>query len=479
MNHQMIIYILGWLLCFDGAFMLIPVITGTVYREKATLWFLPVMAFCAVAGFLMIRKKPASKTLYAREGYIIVALSWIVMSLFGALPFTLSGAIPNYIDAVFETVSGFTTTGATILNDVEALPRCMLMWRSFTHWVGGMGVLVFVMAFIPLSGGQNMHIMKAESTGPSVSKLLPGVKSTAKILYEIYIVLTAAQFVLLLFGGMTVFEAINTAFATAGTGGFGVYNDSIARFSPYVKYVVSVFMLLFSLSFSSYYFLIKKKFKLAFTDEIKTFILIVAAAVAIITVNTASMFPSVGKAFENVLFTVSSIISTTGFSTVDFEHWPELSRTILVTLMFIGACAGSTGGGMKVSRVMILFRNMRIGIRQASHPRNVYKVHLNGKMVNDDTVWRVSRFFIIYAIIIGLSFLVVSLDGFDTETSLTAVLTTLNNVGPGLGMVGATGNFAAFSPLAKSVLIFDMIAGRLELLPVLTMFTPGIWKRFN
>ncbi|MBQ4362877.1 MAG: TrkH family potassium uptake protein [Oscillospiraceae bacterium] len=477
MNHQMIIYILGWLLCFDGAFMLIPVITGTVYREKATLWFLPVMAFCAVAGFLMIRKKPASKTLYAREGYIIVALSWIVMSLFGALPFTLSGAIPNYIDAVFETVSGFTTTGATILNDVEALPRCMLMWRSFTHWVGGMGVLVFVMAFIPLSGGQNMHIMKAESTGPSVSKLLPGVKSTAKILYEIYIVLTAAQFVLLLFGGMTVFEAINTAFATAGTGGFGVYNDSIARFSPYVKYVVSVFMLLFSLSFSSYYFLIKKKFKLAFTDEIKTFILIVAAAVAIITVNTASMFPSVGKAFENVLFTVSSIISTTGFSTVDFEHWPELSRTILVTLMFIGACAGSTGGGMKVSRLIILFKGMGKELENMIHPKQIKKVTMDGSQVPHEVVRSVNVFIVCFLLVFSISMGILAFDEYDLITNFTAVAATINNIGPGLSKVGPSCNFAFFSWYSKITLIFDMIAGRLELYPMLLLFTPATWKK--
>ena len=354
MNYRMIRNILGWLLIFECGFMLVPTVTALVYREAQIWYFLATMLLCGGLGGLCVLKKPKNSTLYAREGFVIVSLSWIFLSLFGALPFFLSGCIPNYVDALFETVSGFTTTGASILSEVESLPRCMLMWRSFTHWVGGMGVLVFIMAFVPLSGGQNMHIMKAESPGPSVSKLVPRVKTTALILYSIYLALTLTQFILLLCGSMSPFEALATAFGTAGTGGFGVLNDSMASYSPYIQIVVTVFMLLFSVNFTCYYLFLLGRFKEAFNAEFRRFIYIVGIVILVITLNVRGTFETLGEAVRHVSFTVASLISTSGFATVDFNLWPELSRTLLVLIMFIGACAGSTGGGLKISRLMIL-----------------------------------------------------------------------------------------------------------------------------
>ena len=480
MNYAIIRYILSNLILFEGGFLLMPGLVSLIYHEEQGIYYFAVAAACFVIGAIGRFREPENKAYFAKEGLVIVSLGWFLLGLIGALPFRLSGEIPVYIDAVFETISGFTTTGSSILIDIEALSHTALFWRSFTHWMGGMGVLVLLMAVLNLSGSYNVFLMRAESPGPDADKITPKVKNSAMILYKIYIVITLAEMISLKIAGLSLFEASTLTFSTVGTGGFAPLSSSIASYSPTVQTIFIVFMLICGVNFSVYFLLIQKRFKEAVTfEEMWHFLAIVFIAAVLITVNIHGMFESLGEAFRTALFQVASIISTTGFVTADFNLWPQFSKTILLTVMMIGACAGSTGGGMKVSRVMILFRNMRIGIKQASHPRNVYKVHLNGKMVNDDTVWRVSRFFIIYAIIIGLSFLVVSLDGFDTETSLTAVLTTLNNVGPGLGMVGATGNFAAFSPLAKSVLIFDMIAGRLELLPVLTMFTPGIWKRFN
>ena len=458
--------------------MLIPLVTGLVCREKDCVWFLPAIGLCIVLGFIMtFFMKPKSKQLYAKEGYVIVALSWIVMSLFGALPLWLSHTIPSYVDALFETVSGFTTTGATILSDVEHLPQCMLMWRSFTHWVGGMGVLVFVMAFIPLGSGSSMHIMKAESTGPSVSKLLPGVKTTALALYSIYFVMTAAQFVLLLFGGMTVLEALNTAFATAGTGGFGFLNDSMASMSSYNRWVITAFMLLFSISFSSYYLFLKKRFKAAFTMEIKVFAVIVILSIAVITYNIRYIYPDLRDAVEQSSFTVASVISTTGFSTSDFDVWPELSKTILVGLMFVGATAGSTGGGMKVSRFVILIKGMRKELETMVHPNQVKKVTVDGTQVPHEVVRSVNVYVVCFVLVYAISMLIISFDGHEFETNFTAVAATINNIGPGLHEVGPSGNFSFFSVPSKLVLIFDMIAGRLELYPMLLLFSPATWKK--
>ncbi|MBQ4164717.1 MAG: TrkH family potassium uptake protein, partial [Oscillospiraceae bacterium] len=360
---------------------------------------------------------------------------------------------------------------------VEALPKCMLMCRSFTHWVGGMGVLVFIMAFLPLSGGQNMHIMKAESPGPSVSKLVPRVKTTALLLYSIYFVLTLLQFLLHLFGGMNVFEALNTAFATAGTGGFGIYNTSFGEFSPYNQIVVTVFMVLFSLNFNSYYFILVGKLKEAFNLEIKAFLLIVASSIAVITINISNMFDSVGDALRHAAFTVGSVVSTTGFSTVDFDLWPELSKVILVMLMFMGACAGSTGGGIKVSRILILFKGVAKEIEMLIHPREVKKIKLDSHPVEHETVRSVNAYMVSYLLIYAISMLLISFDNCDFTTNFTSVVATLNNIGPGLEMVGPTQNFGFFSVGSKLVLIFDMLAGRLELFPMLLLFAPSTWKK--
>ena len=477
MNFKMITYVIGWLLIFEALFMTVPVITALCYGETQVWYFIGTALFCLIAGKLLTLKKRKKTTLYARDGFVIVALSWIVMSIFGAMPFFLSGAIPNYVDALFETVSGFTTTGASILSDVEALPKCMLMWRSFTHWVGGMGVLVFIMAFLPLSGGQNMHIMKAESPGPSVSKLVPRVKTTALLLYSIYFVLTLLQFLLHLFGGMNVFEALNTAFATAGTGGFGIYNTSFGEFSPYNQIVVTVFMVLFSLNFNSYYFILVGKLKEAFNLEIKAFLLIVASSIAVITINISNMFDSVGDALRHAAFTVGSVVSTTGFSTVDFDLWPELSKVILVMLMFMGACAGSTGGGIKVSRILILFKGVAKEIEMLIHPREVKKIKLDSHPVEHETVRSVNAYMVSYLLIYAISMLLISFDNCDFTTNFTSVVATLNNIGPGLEMVGPTQNFGFFSVGSKLVLIFDMLAGRLELFPMLLLFAPSTWKK--
>ena len=477
MNFKMILNILGWILIFEALFFLVPIITAVVYGEAVLADFLISAGLCLICGGLLIMKKPENKALYSREGYVIVSLSWIVLSLFGALPFYISGVIPNFVDALFETVSGFTTTGATVLGEVETLPKAILIWRSFTHWVGGMGVLVFIMAFIPLSGGQNMHIMKAESPGPSVSKLVPRVKTTAMLLYSIYLVLTTIEFVMLLFGGMTVYEALNTSFATGGTGGFGFYNSSMGSFSPYIQIVITVFMLLFSVNFNCYFLLLTRKIKDAFNLEMRTFFIIYTAATLLITFNIAGQFSSTGEALRHSAFTVASIMSTTGFSTVDFNLWPELSRTILVILMFIGACAGSTCGGIKISRVIILFKGMAKELQTMIQPHQVKKIKMDSHTIDHETVRSVNVFMVAYMMIFIISLILISFDNHDLITSFTAVSATINNVGPGLELVGPISNFSFFSNQSKIVLIFDMIAGRLELFPMLLLFTPATWKR--
>ncbi len=477
MNYRMIKYITGWLLIFEALFMAVPAITAVLYRESELWYFLMVMGGSLLLGGLMILRRPASTTLYAKEGFVIVSLSWIVLSLVGALPFFISGTIPHFVDALFETASGFTTTGASILTAIEPLPKSMLMWRSFTHWVGGMGVLVFIMAFVPLSGGHNLHIMKAESPGPSVSKLVPRMKTTALILYSIYLAMTFVEFVLLLFGGMNPFEALATAFGTAGTGGFGVLNDSIASYSPYIQIVVTVFMLLFSVNFSCYYFILLGKLKDAFNAELRAFLIIVAATVGIITVNISHMYSSVGESLRHSAFAVGSIISTTGFATEDFNLWPSLSKALLVLVMFIGACAGSTGGGLKVSRILILIKGVGRELGSLIHPHRVKKVMVDKRPLEDDTVRTVNAYMICFTLVYVVSFAILCLEGHDLVTNFTAVTATINNIGPGLEMVGPTQNYAFFSIPSKLVLIFDMLAGRLELFPMLVLFNPQTWKK--
>ena len=477
MNFRMITNILGWILIFEAGFMAVPTLTALIYSESVVWAYLITVAICLLLGFALVWKKPRNKTLYSREGFVIVSLSWIVLSIFGALPLYISGETPTYIDALFETVSGFTTTGASILSDVEAISHASLMWRSFTHWVGGMGVLVFIMAFVPLSGGNNLHIMKAESPGPSVSKLVPRVKTTAMILYLIYIALTLIEFILLLCGGMSIFEALNTAFATAGTGGFSVRSTSLAEYSSYIQIVVTVFMLLFSINFASFYLILLGRVKEAFTTEVVTFLGIVVSVITVITLNARGFFDTVGDAIKHVSFTVASIISTTGFATVDFDKWPELSRALLVLIMFIGACAGSTGGGLKVSRVIIGVKSIAKELYLLVHPKQVKKVTIDKVPVEHEVVRATNVYMVCYIIVFAVSVLLVSIENYGLVTNFTAVAATINNIGPGLELVGPTANFAFFSPFTKIVLIFDMIAGRLELFPMLVLFFPGTWKK--
>ena len=477
MNFRMITNILGWILIFEAGFMAVPTLTALIYSESVVWAYLITIAICLLLGFALVWKKPRNKTLYSREGFVIVSLSWIVLSIFGALPLYISGETPTYIDALFETVSGFTTTGASIISDVEAISHASLTWRSFTHWVGGMGVLVFIMAFVPLSGGNNLHIMKAESPGPSVSKLVPRVKTTAMILYLIYIALTLIEFTLLLCGGMSIFEALNTAFATAGTGGFGVKSTSLASYSSYIQIVVTVFMLLFSINFASFYLILLGRFKEAFTTEVVTFLGIVVSAITVITLNARGFFDTIGDAIKHVAFTVASIISTTGFATVDFDKWPALSKACLLLLMFIGACAGSTGGGLKVSRVIIGVKSIAKELYLLVHPKQVKKVTIDKVPVESEVVRATNVYMVCYIIVFAVSVLLVSIENYGLVTNFTAVAATINNIGPGLELVGPTANFAFFSPFTKIVLIFDMIAGRLELFPMLVLFFPGTWKK--
>ena len=478
MNYRMIKYTLGWLMMFEAGFFLVPMITAVVYGEWHTLVAFAISALiCLAIGSLCVYKKPEKTGIFAREGFVIVSLSWILLSIFGAIPFMLSGATTNFIDALFETASGFTTTGSSIFREVESLPKAILMWRSFTHWVGGMGVLVFIMVFLPLGGGQNMHIMRAESPGPEVSKLVPKVKQTAFILYSIYFVMTVLQFIILLISGMGVFESINTAFATAGTGGFGIRNDSFASFSAAQQIIVTVFMLLFSINFNSYYLILKLKLRDAINSEVKTFIVIVLAAIGIITLNIYQSYGSIGEALRHAAFTVSSLISTTGFATEDFDLWPSLSKAVLVLIMFIGACAGSTGGGMKVSRIIIAFKGFLRELYTLIHPKQVKAITIDKRPVDREVVRSVNAYLACYALVFISSLMLITLDDFDLVTNFTAVTATINNIGPGLAIVGPTANFANFSDISKLVLTFDMIAGRLELFPMLILLSPATWKK--
>lgn len=479
MNHSIIRYIIGMVLLFESAFMMLPCIVAVIYQEKSGFAFLFVTIICLLLGFVLARRRPKNQVYFAREGFVIVALSWIVMSIFGAFPFVISGEIPNFIDALFETISGFTTTGASILNNVEALSHAALFWRSFTHWIGGMGVFVFLLAVLPMTGGYNMHLMKAESPGPSVGKLVPKVRDTAKILYIIYFSMTLVECILLLIAKMPLFDAMTTAFGTAGTGGFGIKYSSLGGYSSAIQTIVTIFMILFGINFNAYYLLIlgknkKDAFKI---NEVKWYLGIILATTIIITANVTDIFGNVFKAFHHTLFQVASIITTTGFSTTDFNLWPQLSKTLLVVLMFIGACAGSTGGGIKVSRIMILLKTVKQEMSHFIHPRSVKTIKMDDKALDKDMVRSVSAFMVTYTIIFGASLIILAFDNLDLVTNFTAVTATINNIGPGLELVGPVGNFSAFSPLAKCVLMFDMLAGRLELYPILLLFAPSVWKK--
>ncbi len=459
--------------------MLLPMAAAVVYQESSGFAFLICAALCLVIGTLLSLKKPKKTTYYAKEGYISVALGWIVMSIMGCLPFVFCGEIPSFVDALFEIISGFTTTGASILPDVEAMSRCMLLWRSFSHWVGGMGVLVFILAILPLAGGEhNLQLMKAESPGPSVSKLVPKLRATAIMLYKIYLGMTVAMLILLVIGGMPVFEALCISFGTAGTGGFGVLNSSMGSYSPFLQAVTTVFMMLFGVNFSFYFLILYRKAKDAFSmEEVRWYFGIYFGAVFLITANLCVRGGGILHNFHHAAFQAASVMTTTGFSTTDFNLWPSFSKAILLVLMFIGACAGSTGGGMKVSRVIIYLKSVKKEMAALIHPRSVKVTKLEGKVVDDVMMRSVFAFLSAYLVIFVVSLLVISLDGFDLETNFSAVAATFNNIGPGLGAVGPVSNFSAYSMLSKIVLSLDMLIGRLEIFPILLLFAPSTWKK--
>ena len=478
MNYKMIRYIIGWLIVFESVFMLFPALVALVCGEKSFFPFLISIGLGLLGGGLLVVKKPKRTTMYAREGFVTVSVCWLVLSVFGAIPFLLTGSIPSVIDALFESVSGFTTTGATILSDVECLEKSVLLWRSFTHWIGGMGVLVFIMAVLPLSGGSNIHLMRAESTGPSVSKLVPKMKQTALLLYGMYITLTVIEMVLLILWKMPVFDAVNTAFSTAGTGGFGIKNDSITSYSPGIQNIVTIFMILFGVNFSVYYMMICKKFWDVFkSTELKAYLGILFAAILAITFNIKDMYGDFFVALKHAAFQVASIMSSTGFSTADYNVWHGFSKTVLVTVMMIGACVGSTGGGIKVFRITVLLKTLKKELETSVHSRSVKKIKIDGRILNHEVVRAVNVFMVAYIVLFFCSMLIISVENYDFTTNFTAIAAMINNTGPGLEAVGPTQNFGKFNILTKCVCILDMLAGRLELFPVLILFTPSTWKK--
>ena len=479
MNFRMTGFILGRILLVEAALLLLPLVVALGYGESPVPYLIPIALLLVFGGVLGFRR-PQQTALYAKDGLAVVALAWIIMSLFGALPFYISGSMESFVDCIFETVSGFTTTGATILTEVESLDRGILLWRSFTHWVGGMGVLVFVMAILPMGGdGHGMHMLRAEMPGPAPGKLVSRMSDTAKILYGIYFVMTVIEILLLLAGGMPLFDACIHAFGTAGTGGFSSRNLSVGAYqNAYYDIVIGIFMLLFGINFNLYYFLLIRRFREVFrSEELWAYILIVAVAVGAITLDIAQMYESVGTSLRHAFFQVASIITTTGYATVDFNTWPTFSKAVLVTLMFIGGCAGSTAGGIKVARVVML-QKVSVGeMRRMLHPNAVPTIQFEGKPLNERSIRGVHLFLSVYLVIFVVSCLLVSLEQMDLVTTFTAVATCINNVGPGLEVVGPMGNFSSFSPLSKLLLSFDMLVGRLEIFPMLLLFAPSIWKR--
>lgn len=481
MNRKIIGRVLGFLLLLECLFLFPSVVVCVLHGEgRAMTAILATMVIAAAAGgALCLLCRKADRHFYAREGFLITGLGWVVLSAVGALPFVFSGEIPHYIDALFEVVSGFTTTGASILPEVESMSKGLLFWRSFTHWLGGMGILVFLLAIVPMGkGGYSVHILRAESPGPSVGKLVPKLRQTAAILYGIYVALTVLDVLFLLAGGMSLFDSLCTAFGTAGTGGFGVKNDSMASYSPYLQGVCTVFMTLFGVNFAVYFLLLTRQFKQVLkSEELWVYLSLILGATIIVTLNTVAQYPGFRTAFHHAAFTVASIMTTTGFSTVNFDLWPQLSRSILVVLMVLGACAGSTGGGIKTARLILIFRSLRAQVRQMLRPRSVNLVQVEGRTVPDETIRGVYAYLSAYCVIAILSVLILALDNLPMETNLTGMLACLNNIGPGMQLVGPTSNFSVFSSLSKGVLMLDMLFGRLEIFPLLALFSPAAWKK--
>ena len=473
----MLIYILGKVLLLEGALMLLPIGCGSFYGEKELIVYAILAAAYMLAGFLISLKKPKNMTVFIKDGCVATALSWLVLSIAGCIPFILTGEIPSFTDAMFETASGFTTTGASILNNVEGLSHTSLLWRSLTHWIGGMGVLVFLLAVVPMTGGSNMNLMRAESPGPTVGKIVPKVRSTAKMLYYIYLAITVIEIIILYACGMPFFDSVCSAFGTAGTGGFGIKNDSFTSYAPHLQWIVAVFMLLFGANFNFYYYVTTRQGAKALKmSEVKVYLAVAAVATAIISVSIYGMYGSIEASVRHALFQVATCMTTTGFATTDIDLWPALAKFVLVALMFIGACASSTGGGIKISRFQIMFKSIKRELESYIHPRTVKKIHLDGKSVETDVERSVALYFFIYLIVFVTSMLIVALEGHDLETVFTSVTATLNNIGPGLSLVGPTRNYSFFSDLSKWVLIFDMLAGRLELIPILVFLNPFTYK---
>ena len=477
MNSPMIRKILGHIMRIEAILMLLPCLVALIYKESVGFIYLTVAGLTAIVGSLLILKRTDDNTLYLKEGCVATSLSWIVLSLIGAAPFAISGEIPSYIDALFETISGFTTTGSSILSDVEALSHTALFWRSFTHWIGGMGVLVFLMSIVSLSGGSTINLMKAESPGPSVGKLTPKIKSTARMLYLIYAGMTIVMIIFMLAGGCSLFDAVTISCGTAGTGGFGIKNDSMAGYSPYIQWVVTIFMMLFGVNFNAFYFLIMRKFKEAFgIEEVKWYFAVIISSIVIIFINIRNIYSSAGEAVRHAAFQVASIITTSGFATADFDTWNTTCKIVLVFLMFIGACAGSTGGGIKVSRFIVMLRTMKKEIGAYIYPKSVKKIMFEGKPADHEMVRSINTYMVTYILLFGISLFLISLQGEDLVTTFTSVTTCINNIGPGLAKVGPTCNFGFMSIGSKLVLMFDMLAGRLELFPILILLHPRMFK---
>ena len=479
MNYKMLRYMPFWVVKLEGVLLILPVFAALIYGEAKTAWiYFATAVFLTAAGILFTIKKPEDAEIYRRDGCVIVALGWIIFCLLGAVPFVLTGDIPSYINAFFETVSGCTTTGASILPDVEALSHAGLFWRSLTHWIGGMGVLVFLLILVPVKNGSQMNLMKAESPGPDVSKFVPRFRDTAALLYKIYIIMTAAQAIILLITGMAPFDALCITFGTAGTGGFAVLNSGVAAYTPLQQWIIAVFMMLFGVNFMFYYLLLIRKGRVAVKmEEVKAYFIIIAAATAGIAFCIRGSFDTAEETLRHSFFQVTSIMTTTGFASTDFNLWPSFAKMILMLLMFIGACAGSTGGGIKVSRIMLTVKAVNREAYSMIHPRSIRRIRMNGHAIDNEMVRSVLTYLSTYVIIFALSLLIISLNGFSFETTFSAVSAAINNIGPGFDAVGPMSNFNAFSPLSKIVLIFDMIAGRLELYPVLILLSPGTWKR--
>ena len=478
MNTRMIAHLLGIILLIEAVLLLFPMAVALIYGESPMPFLLTdgiILALCLPFSL----RKPRNNRIYAKDGFVCVAAAWILLGAFGALPFVFSGAIPNYISAFFETVSGLTTTGASILTEIESLPRGILFWRSFTHWIGGMGVLVFMLAILPLAGGQTMHLMRAEVPGPTKGKLVPKMRSTAMILYGIYIALTVILAILLVLCRMPLYDSVVNALATAGTGGFSVLNNSIAGYNnPAAEWVLAIFMILFGINFNLYYFVLIRRWREAVkNEELHVFLILVLASTAVIAVNTWKLFEGAEVCIRTAFFQVASIVSTAGFATVNYDLWPELSKTVIILLTLTGACAGSTAGGLKLSRVIILVKSTFREIRHVLRPRSVNVVRLDGEAVSDETVRSATSYLALYLILFVLTVLLLSIDGYSLETNLTATLACINNVGPGLKEVGPAGNFSCYSLFSQALLTLNMLLGRLEIIPMLILLSPYSWKK--